>query len=185
MTVQATQIDQIKALHAAGKLDPEIVQATGLSVSTVKRYRKKLGLTTNCETARRGTLGEQMTARQAAALGLRVEWRTVEGEKHDLVIEGQRVDAKAAMRQADGAWRFRLQATRPSFYGKYQYDKNYAQDCELLVLICLYPDGQPADFYLIGSAHAPHEVRIKLGGNYTDFKDAWDVFEVTGAPLLA
>jgi hypothetical protein len=112
MAITALQVQQIKDAHTAGMLDPAIAQHAGVSLATVKRYRDRLGLSTHCVTAQRGKLGEQLVAAEAARLGLTVDWHAQESDGHDLLINGQRVDAKAAMQLTDGVWRFRTPRIR-------------------------------------------------------------------------
>ena len=98
--------------HGEGHLDPAIAHLAGVSIATVKRYRTKLGLETNCVTAKRGKLGEQLTFDEAERRGLKAEWRVKHNGEFDLYVSDQRVDAKASMQLADGSWRFRLPETR-------------------------------------------------------------------------
>ncbi|WP_034357766.1 hypothetical protein [Deinococcus phoenicis] len=185
MAISQGQIDLIQRAHALGCLDPAIAVHAGVSLSTVKRYRSKLGLKTNCPTALRGEEGEQLTFNEARRRGLDAYWRAIHNEKHDLFINGRRVDAKASMRLADGSWRFRLPAERSSFYGEYFYAKDYAADCEVIALVALYPEGRAPDFYLLESRNLPADVRIRLGGPSDALRNDWSLLEFPGPGLQA
>ncbi|QFP77467.1 hypothetical protein [Deinococcus sp. AJ005] len=179
MAITALQVQQIKDAHTAGMLDPAIAQHAGVSLATVKRYRDRLGLTTHCVTAQRGKLGEQLVAAEAARRGLTVDWHARERDGHDLLISGQRVDAKAAMQLTDGLWRFRMHRMRESLFGQYAYRKNYAEDCEVIALVALYPDETPPDFYLLSSLTLPEDIRIRRGGPFEPAREDWGLLAPT------
>lgn len=185
MAISQSQQRLIIEAHAAGHLDPVIARLAGVSLATVKRYRNKHGLKTHCQTTLRGEQGEQLTFDEAKRRGLKAEWREGHNDKYDLYVNDERVDAKAAMRAADGSWRFRLHETRPSFYGRYTYRKNYAEDCEVVALVALYPDRREPDFYLLSSKTLPKDVRIRPGGVYDAFRNEWSLLEVQGPVLQA
>ena len=179
MAITALQVQQIKAAHTAGMLDPAIAQHAGVSLATVKRYRDRLGLSTHCITAQRGRLGEQLVAAEAARMGFSVDWHDNQHDGHDLLIGGKRVDVKATMELADGSWRFRLPGIRCSFFGQYVYCKNYAEDCEVIGLVALYPDETPPDFYLLSSRHLPEDIRIRRGGPFESARGDWGLLAPT------
>lgn len=185
MAISQNQIHLIQQAHQEGKLDPAIAQQAGVSLATVKRHRTLLGLKTNCVTALRGELGEQVIAEQATARGLSVVWRPGHNDKHDLMIEGQRVDAKATMRLTSGSWRFRLPSERKSFFNQYIYTKDYAADCDLVALVALHPDAQNPNVYFLPSHALPEDIRIRAGGVYDAIKDDWSVFDAVGPALKA
>lgn len=174
---------QVQLAHADGLLDKAIAIRAGVSLTTVKRVRAELGLDTHCVTARRGRHGERVTAQTARSLGLKVEWRVHDGDRHDLLVSGQRLDVKTAMQQADGTWRFRLPKVRPSFGGQYRYPKDYAADCEVIVLCCLYLDGRKPDLYLIGSTGLPSHIRIIAGVNHLADRDRWSLLTAPVGPI--
>lgn len=178
MAITTDQQLIIVQAHGEGHLDPAIAHLAGVSIATVKRYRTKLGLETNCVTAKRGKLGEQLTFDEAERRGLKAEWRVKHNGEFDLYVSDQRVDAKASMQLADGSWRFRLHTTRSSFYGQYAYAKDYAADCEVVVFVALYPDGRTPDFFLLDSDTLPSDVRIRPGGVYDAFRNDWTLLEV-------
>ncbi|MDR6219850.1 hypothetical protein [Deinococcus soli (ex Cha et al. 2016)] len=180
MAITQHQQHLIVQAHAEGHLDPAIARIAGVSIATVKRYRTKRGLKTTCETALRGEQGEDLTFLEAQRRGLKAEWREGHNDKYDLYVNGERVDAKASMQGVDGSWRFRLPAQRRSFFGRYAYAKDYAQDCEVVALVALYPGGRDPDFYLLSSSSLPSDVRIRPGGVYDAFRNDWSLVEIPG-----
>jgi hypothetical protein len=186
MPLSSDQISRLHDGHHKGMLDHELARHANMSISSVKRYRNKHGLKTNCETTKRGTAGEETVAFLAQERGLTVEWPRSHNGAYDLRINNRRVDCKAAMQEADGQWRFRLSSTRRSFYGKYQYAKDYAADCDVIALVCFQAGATPADpdIYFLESTYVPTEIRIRTGGQYEEFKDAWAVFDGLTSPAL-
>ncbi|WP_019010312.1 hypothetical protein [Deinococcus aquatilis] len=183
--ITAAQTRAIQAAHADGLLDADIAQRAQVSISTVKRVRRKLGLATHCKTARRGRLGEQQVAASATARGLSVVWRARDDDKYDLWIEGKRVDAKATLQGRNGTWHFRLPVMRSSFLGRYAYEKDYERDCEVVALVCQFADGRSPIIYLLGSANLPASVRIREGVNHIGAREAWEVFAPSESLLAA
>ncbi|GGK85630.1 hypothetical protein [Deinococcus radiotolerans] len=177
MPTTAHQITRITAAHAQGLSDAETARYAGVSLSTVKRLRVKLGLTTFSERTLRGRHGEGLLADMATARGLRVTWSPRNGSPYDLQIGSQRVDVKTSMQRPDGTWRFRLPPSRPSFHGTHRYPKNYGADCDLLALVALRPGTPDADIYFIESRTAPENVVLRPGGVYDSFRNDWTVFE--------
>ena len=114
--------------------------------------------------------------------GTQVEWRAHDTEKYDLLVSGLRVDVKTTMQQHDGSWRLRLPKLRNSFGALYQYSKDYAADCEVIVLCGLYPDGREPDLYLWSSAGLPTHIRIIAGVSHLAALDDWSLLTVP-APL--
>ena len=176
--ISNVQITQIQLAHAAGLLDGAIAHSAGVSLSTVKRVRKNLGLETNSVTALRGRQGEKVAAQAARTRGLKVEWRTHDTAKHDLVVSGLRVDVKTAMQQPDGTWKYRLPKIRASFGHQYEYPKDYAADCEVIVLCCLYLDGRTPDLYMLSSTALPGTVRIIPGTSHLAALEDWSMLAV-------
>lgn len=181
MPITPAQVQRITEAHALGLLDCAIAEHASVSLSTVKRVRKQLGLQTHCQTTLRGRLGERIVAEQARGRGLKVEWRRYDNDKYDLIVQGRRVDAKAAMQMKDGTWKFRLPETRRSFHGQYSYQKDYAADCDVVVLVCLYPDERAPGVYLFGSAGLPGTVRIYQRVTYEAARENWTLL---ASPML-
>ena len=183
--ISSTQITQIQLAHAAGQLDAAIAASAGVSLATVKRVRTKLGLETHCVTAQRGRHGEEVVAQAAQTRGLKVEWRAHDTEKYDLLVSSLRVDVKTAMQQVDSTWKFRLPRMRASFGAQYWYPKDYAADCEVIVLCCLYPDAREPDLYMLSSTGLPGTVRIIAGVSHLTAQEDWSLLTVPSPlPLL-
>ncbi len=185
MPITDLQVQHIRDAHAHGLLDSNIAQHAGVSMASVKRYRSKLGLETHSATAQRGSYGERLFAGLAQDQGLEVTWRTQENAPHDLTVAGHRVDVKTALQDA-GVWRFRLPEYRSSFLGQYAYSKSYSDDCDVLALVCLFSTAREPDLYLLESAGLSRDLRVRRGGHYEPFRDAWEVFEklTIGGPSL-
>ncbi|WP_221090137.1 hypothetical protein [Deinococcus aquaedulcis] len=173
-----TQVQQQALIDAytLGHPDARVAALAGISLSTVKRYRSKLGLTTRNLKARRARFGEQFVATQACRLGLHVSWREEENGPFDLRVEGLRIDVKTAAVGKDGKWRFRLNRERSSFHNRYRYRKNYAVDCDVVALVCLQPSGEAPEVYFLASGQLPTDVRIKPGGRWEAYREAWELF---------
>lgn len=185
MAVTPHQIELIRRTHAHGARDRQIAAAASVSLSTVKRVRKALGLRSNCPANQRGYLGEQMVANAAQDRGYSVEWRKTNNAKCDLFINGLRVDVKAAAPSPGGGWRFRLPAVRSSFFGQYAYAKDYAKDTDLLVLVALNSSSTDADFYILPSHSLPRHVQVRPGSRSDAHLDAWHLFPASVFPLSA
>ncbi len=184
--ITPAQVRAIELAHADGLLDFAISQRAGVSIPTVKRYRTKLGLVTNCVTTLRGREGEQRVRAAALLLGLNVIWRKRDNARHDLTVAGLRVDVKAAMQEIDGSWRFPLPRVRSSNMGRYSYDKHYEKDCELIALVCLRADGGEPSMYFLDSRNLPADVRVRSGLTYQEALEAWHLFSpLIGAGLAA
>lgn len=173
MPITATQTALITEAHARGLTDAAIARHSGVSLSTVKRQRDTLGLSTAFDRALRGKKGERLLVHLAHARGLRTAWGPAHNGPYDLRIEGLRVDVKTSMRRPDGSWRFRLPQSRTSFHATYAYPKNYAADCDLVALVALYPDEREPDVYFIDSAATPPNVVLRPGGVYDAFRNDW------------
>ena len=177
MTISPTQLALITEAHALGLTDAAIARHANVSLSSVKRHRTRLGLTTTFDRAVRGKHGEHLLARRAQARDLQVAWMPTHNGPYDLRIEGLRVDVKTSMQRPDGTWYFRLRPARTSFHGEYLYLKNYAADCDLVALVALFPDEQDPDVYFIESAMAPANIVLRPGSAYDTFRNDWTVFE--------
>lgn len=184
MSITPTQIALLTDAHARGLTDAAIARHAGMSLSTVKRHRSRLSLTTTFVPQLRGKEGERLLVDLARARGLSATWAPRHNDKYDLLIEGVRVDAKASMRRADGTWRFPLPRTRTSFGSEYTYRKAYATDCEYLALVALYPDEREPDVYFVDSATAPTNIVLRPGGVYDTFRNDWTLL-TPGSALVA
>lgn len=177
MRISNEQIHLIRQAYALGFLDNGIAVYAGVSVATVKRYRGQMGLKTNCKTALRGELGERLVAEEAGRRGHRVEWRRKASEKFDLYVNDLRVEVKTALQSEDSSWRFRLPTKRSSYFGQYEYSKDYGGDCEVIALVALYPDGRTPDYYLFPSKTVSQDVRIRLPSIYDASKNDWSLLD--------
>lgn len=174
--ISRDQISIIHSQHAKGAFDNEIASAAGVSLNTVKRYRKELGLHHNNRSNQIGALGEQILFDEAKARGYRVERHKNNRDGYDLIINNFLVDVKTAEMHGRNGFRFRLPARRPSLYGQYDYEKIYADDCHVIVLVCIGKGNSAPKFYFFESWHAPMDISISHGNPYTDFLDHWAVF---------
>lgn len=185
MSISQAQIQAIKDAHARGALDHQIASAAGVSLATVKRQRKQLGLTTNYLPAQTGALGERLLEAEAHRRGLTTQWRKRSGDGYDLYVAGQRIDVKTSMQHAKGTWRFCLHETRQSFHGRYSYRKDYAADCDYVALVALYPDEREPDIYFLSSQYLPSEVYLGKRDRYADFRNDWTALEEAQTDLEA
>ena len=120
-------------------------------------------------------MGERLTAQEAARQGLSVVLHEKNGDPHDIIIAGHRVDAKATMLRADGTWNINLHSSRTSHFGTYSYEKDYARDCDVLAVVALYPEHHRPDFYLFESNTLPSSLTIRLGGQYEARRNDWSL----------
>jgi len=133
--ITALQEHVIRSGHARGLLDHEVAKAAGVSVATVKRYRRKLGLSANCARNRLGRAGEEYFASLARQAGLHVAWPQVRNAPFDVLVNGWRVDVKTARPDRRGWVRLRLPGVRRSFRGRYAYGKAYARDSDVIACV--------------------------------------------------
>ncbi|ULH16653.1 hypothetical protein MF271_08800 [Deinococcus sp. KNUC1210] len=182
MALKDIQIQRLLEAHADGLPDHALAESAGISLASVKRYRRRLELPTTSVTARRGKLGERLFAEAARRQGLPLTWRDHETAPYDLRVNGLRVDVKASRQRPDGTWRYRLHTKRRSFHGEYTYPKDIAADCDVVAFVCLFPDEREPLIYLTPSAGLPSTVRLKVGGGWDIHWDAWDIFRTS--PVL-
>lgn len=181
-TISTQQQDAIRDGYTRGLTDAATAAHAGVSLSTVKRYRRQFGLPTLHPNRRLGNQGEQLLADLALARGLTVEWRLKENAAYDLVIEGLLIDVKTTAMTADGLWKFHLPRQRRSFYGSYVYPKNYGTDCDVIALVCLHHSEEP-DVYFLPSAQVPAYVQIRPGDGLYQSRNNW--FSVTPSVIAA
>ena len=175
--ISRDQISIIHSQHAKGAFDNKIAAAAGVSLNTVKRHRKEFGLHHNSLSNRLGSLGEQILFDEAKTRGYRVERHKNNRDGYDLIINGLLVDVKTAELHGHNGYRLRLPARRPSFYGQYGYDKNYADDCHVIALVCIGEDDSAPTFYFFESWHARTDFTINHRNPYADFRDDWAIFD--------
>lgn len=181
-TITAHQVQLIRDAHALGHPDRQIAAHSGTSIATVKRWRKTLGLGTRSQTDQLARLGEGVVRDAALHQGLSVLWRDCDNAPYDMVVGGRRVDVKSAMQRPDGSWRFRLPRTNSSFYGQYTYAKNLSRDCDVVALVCVFPDKREPEVYLLESSSLPTNLTIRPGGPYEANRGDW---ALVTPPMLA
>lgn len=164
----------IRAAHTLGLTDAEAAAHAGVSVSTVKRHRGKMGLQTKSRAVQLGKKGESLLTQMAQARGLTTQPRLLENDPYDLIIEGQLVDVKTTEISSDGSWKFHLPRQRTSFYGQYTYPKNYSADCDVIALVCLKALEDP-DVYFLPSGDVPTLVEIRSGGRFASKRNDWSL----------
>ncbi|PNY81658.1 sigma-70 region 4 domain-containing protein [Deinococcus koreensis] len=139
--ITPTQQRAIEQAHAAGLNNPEIAAQTGLSVSTVKRYRAKSNLGGNGLVQQLARFGVQHVTDTARQLGLTVEM-PASGARHDLLIQGRRVDVKAAGMVLSPAqtpsprWQFWFKSSRREEMEEYDYALDQWRDAEVVICVC-------------------------------------------------
>lgn len=148
---------QVLTLHQEGLLDPDIAHHAGVSLATVKRYRKALELPGNCPKNQLGELGEGVFQQEALRRGFHVT-RHPHGHPFDFTVQGLRVEVKTAQREPNGSFRFRLQQNRVSFQGIHRYPKDYGKDTDVLALVCMRE--APA-VYLLDSSRVQESIRVR------------------------
>lgn len=174
--ISPDQIAKIHILNALGARDNRIAKEVGVSLSTVKRYRKAQALTQNCPSNALGAKGEAIVADAARARNFKVELRKRNSEAYDFKINGFLVDVKTARENVNGTYRFRLAATRRSYYGKYKYAKDYSSDCDMVALVCVPQDGSYPTVYLLDAAYLPQNITISANKRYEASREDWGVF---------
>lgn len=178
MTLTPEREKKLRALHALGLTDVKLAQALGVSHATLKRYKQRLGLGSNCVRNNRGELGEQAVLSELHKRGCMAH-KTGRGEPHDITVAvGQvRVEVKTAMQRPDGTWRYNLEPRRKSLFGQYRYWKDYRHDSDVTVLVGLYPDGR-AEFWLYESSDLGDWMYTRLDNPYTEpHRNDWALIE--------
>lgn len=146
------------ALHAQGLLNGPLAAQLGVSVATVKRWKKRLGLGPNCPRNVLGALGEELFNQEAWARRKPGVPAGGHGHPFDLQVGAVRVDVKTAV-ESGGSWRFRLPEWRTSQSGPATY-KDYIRDCDLLALVGLNSSHQLAFIQFRRPAPGLTHVRI-------------------------
>ena len=141
----------VQEVHALGLLDHQIAQHVGVSLNTVKRYRKLLGLVSNCPRNAAGKLAEQLTAAILRSQGLEVTVAPGHNPRFDLLVSGLRVDVKDGRARPKGAVQFDLRTKRPSNRRQYFYTKDYRRDTDFLALAVVVK-GVLTHLYLLPSS---------------------------------
>lgn len=171
---------KLRSLHTLGLKDAQLAQALGVSHASLKRYKRTLGLGSNCVHNNRGKLGEQAVESLLRAQGYSVA-PAPSGHPYDLLVSGTvRVEVKTSM-VTEGEWRFKLPENRKSLYGKYRYRKHYREDSDLTVLVGLGKDNS-ATYWVYRSADLGEQLYTRLDNPATqEHQNAWELFH----PFLA
>lgn len=128
-----TTVLELSAAHAQGHTNQAIANHLGLSLSTVKRYKQRLGLGSNDARNTLGRQGEHLVAEVLTGLGLKVHV-TPSGHPYDIQADGWRLEVKTSSTLVSGQYRFRLNSRRSSNHARYRYTKNYLFDSDFLLL---------------------------------------------------
>lgn len=176
---------QLLALHAQGQLNHELAAALGVSVATVKRWKRVLSLGANCPDNLLGLEAERFVLTEARARGLTAAHSGPHSHPFDLVISGQRVDVKAASYSpAYRGWRFRLPRWRSSFNSTARRTpKAYERDCEWLALVGLDADThRPAFLRFVQPTAALTNVTVSDRDLPRGFTANWDATDLVLRP---
>lgn len=134
--------------HAQGALNRQLAQQFGMSEATVKRWKKTLGLGSNCPRNNLGQRGVDLFIQEAQAHGLQAVDVSAHRNPFDVQVGAVRVEVKTA-RLSNDSWRYRLPNMRNSFHNTARRTKkDYVQDCDLMALIALDRDDQLAFVHL-------------------------------------
>lgn len=128
------------AAHAAGMKNQQLADLFGVHVSTVKRHKQRLALSSNDRRNTIGKQGERLVAQELTRHGFQVALMET-GHEFDLLADGHRVEVKASLTQVDGGHRFRLNTERSSNHDQYRYHKDYRRDSDFIALAVLNIDG--------------------------------------------
>ena len=163
----------LREAHAQGLLNQQLADHFEISLSHLKRALKALGLRSHQPANRIGRLGEQLVTQAFTALGHSVKVMPY-GSPFDLRVAGQRVDVKTSVSpKADGRYAFRLKPVHAS--GEYSYPKNYFQDTDFLVLVCLQDDAL-LHVYVVPVARWKPDLTVRPGSPFDplgEYRDAW------------
>lgn len=136
MTSSTLNLFAFTAAHMAGLKDHVLAQHFAVSVSTIKRWRKRLALPGNDFRNNQGKLGERLVAEEFTRQGFSVRHLPV-GHPFDLLVGGRRVEVKTSATPHGSQYRFRLNEHRSSNHARYRYGKTYQRDSDFIVLAIL------------------------------------------------
>jgi|GEM_PF-5339018 len=173
-----TKETRIRMGHKQGLTDTELAAFAGVSVSTVKRVRARTGLEANRVSDAQNMNGVQYVARQAAALGLPVSSPPV-GCQYDLIVNGRRVVVRTLRPTQGGVFQYQLPKGWRSAGGA-AYFQGGAWDADVVVLVCLRPDGDPVAF-VFDAGEFPASVRIGRQNAYEAHRERWDALSTKKA----
>lgn len=176
--------------HASGLKDRELAAHFAISLATVKRRRKDLGLGSNCLSNNRGMLGERLVAEYLRDQGMTVT-ETANKAPYDLLVNGLRVDVKVGLRRPQASiglpsYQFRLPPLRSSFHASKLYAKHYQRDTDFILLAVLEGD-QLKHLYALPVSYWKATITVTPGSwgcQYQEFLGNLESFKVT-VPLAA
>lgn len=176
------QEQSIIQAHAANLNSQQIAAQTGLSLSTVKRYRAKFGLGANTPSQQLARLGLNHVAQTAAGQGLTVQWPPP-GSQHDLVIAGRRVDVKTARpvkrtSQAGGSsrWQFWLKSSRRVVMPVYDYATDRNRDADVVIFVCVSKTLVTPVTYIFPATEVPKTLTFGPHQVHDHRRDRWTLF---------
>lgn len=178
----AAQLQAVQQAHAMNLTTPQIAAQTGLSRSTVKRYRAALGLGANDPVQQLARYGVAVVTALASGRGLTVT-PAPPGGAHDLVVAGRRVDVRAARpvthrikRGEYRRWQFWLKSSRRSVMPVYDYNADKGRDAEVVVFVCAPDVPFVPVVYLFEAADVSKTLTFGWCDAHADHRDAWLLF---------
>lgn len=179
-SITPEQAKLISSAHAQGMLNPGIAALAGVSISTVKRYRKQWGLGSNVVPSELSQLGKTFIAAQASLRGMDVTYPPDGGPAH-LLINGQGVDVRTVRRGAGGRFQFWLtRSDRPSTV-TFNYNAYHQRETAFVIFVC-WPgeSGQPR-MYVFSSETVSQSLTIGPQNAHERHREQWDWLQVTSA----
>ncbi|MCP2013218.1 hypothetical protein L1280_000346 [Deinococcus sp. HSC-46F16] len=164
--------------HGKGLTDSAIASRLRLSARTVANYRRAHSLPTNAPNLRTALYGEHLVVEQGRQMGLPTIHMAAQHRDHpyDVLVGGWRVEVKVVHdSRLPDVFRFSLSPTRKGKYADPRQVKDYARDCDFLVLVCKSKGGKPPQVFVMTPAEAGEYVRIDLNnlGTYSSYQNAW------------
>ncbi|WP_027482053.1 hypothetical protein [Deinococcus pimensis] len=172
LSTQHTQI-VLDGLRS-GMTDAEVVRASGVSLSTVKRLKKTHGLHTNLTLDKAREPGIEYVTNRARQYGMTVQPAPA-GARYDLLIKDQRVVVRTLTPNADGEFRYRLPNAARNMDGM-PYFAGGAFDADVVALACLPEQGRTPQAYLFDSASFPTSVKFGEHDVYYAHRERWGIF---------
>lgn len=160
--------------HALGFNNQDIATLLDLSISTVKRYKRALGLSSNDLRNNLGKLGEQLVAHVLTQHGFTVQ-RMPEGHPYDLQTEAWRLEVKTSATAVKGSYRFRLNTRRSSNHAQYRYAKDFQRDSDFL-LLAIVRETALEHLYCIPTVFWTPNLRVQPDSPfcpYASYRNAW------------
>lgn len=166
--------EALRLVHALGLTDRRMAEHFGVSLSTLKRHKRRQALGSTHRATQTGRLGERLSAEHLQALGMTVE-PMPQGAPYDLLVNGWRVDVKTSSVPTNGRYRYHLAEERPSFHGQYRYAKDYDADTDFL-LLAVVKDMQLSAAYVVPVAERHTQLTVQPDSPFcplTKYRSAW------------